>query len=72
MKDCDHLLQPFDERTLTLVRSAYQRAWPHLSRGQGDPSLVRNRLVGTLATLASGGIVDQVHLEREALRRISA
>jgi hypothetical protein len=52
MTNLDRLFEPFDERTLTSIHAAYRQAWPHVRVAKHDTHVVRNRLIGTLATLA--------------------
>lgn len=72
MRNLDRLFEPFDEGTLTSIRSAYRQAWPHVQVARHDAYIVRNRLVGTLATLAGGGINDPARLKSEALKALAA
>lgn len=68
MTNIDYRLEPFDEPTLACIRNAYRRAWPHVQLAKRDSHIARNRLIGTLATLAGGGISDPERLKQEALK----
>jgi hypothetical protein len=72
MQHLDRLFEPFDERTLASIRRAYRQAWPHVRLANHDTYVARNRLIGTLATLAGGGIKDPDHLKCEALKTLAA
>jgi hypothetical protein len=72
MSNLTHLFEPFDQQTLDRVRSAYRDARPHVVRGVQDPTIVRNRLVGTLARLAMAGVTDPSRLKAEAIRMLGA
>jgi hypothetical protein len=70
MSNFIHLFEPFDEETLDRIRSAYREARPHVLAGAQDPTIVRNRLVGTLAQLTMAGITDPSRLKAEAIRTL--
>jgi hypothetical protein len=72
MTNLDRLFEPFDERILTSIRSAYRQAWPHMQVATHDTHVVRNKLIGTLATLAGSGINDPARLSSEALKALAA
>ena len=72
MSNFTHLFEPFDEQTLERIRRAYRDARPHVLLGAQDPTVVRNRLVGTLARLAMSGVTDPSRLKAEAIRKLSA
>jgi len=72
MTNIHYRLEPFDEPTLTSIRNAYRQAWPHVRLAKCDPYVARNRLIGTLATLAGGGISDPERLKEEALKALGA
>ena len=70
MSNFTHLFEPFDEQTLDTIRRAYRDARPHVLRGAQDPTVVRNRSVGTLARLAMAGLTDPKRLKAEAIRKL--
>lgn len=70
MINFSHRFEPFDEQTLKTIRSAYRDARPHVVPGAEDPTIARNRLVGTLARLAMAGITDPMRLKAEAIREL--
>ena len=72
MQHLDRLFEPFDERTLTSIRTAYRQAWPHVRLANHDTHVARNKLIGTLATLAGGGINDPDRLKCVALKTLEA
>jgi hypothetical protein len=72
MSNFTHLFDPFDEQTLDTIRRAYRDARPHVLPGAQDPTVARNRLVGTLARLAMSGVIDPTRLKAEAIRKLSA
>jgi len=72
MKKYEAMLEPFDARTLTAIRSAFQAGWEELCQQVPHADLfLRNRLVGAIANLAQSGIDDPSELKREALQRLS-
>jgi hypothetical protein len=72
MSNFTHRFEPFDEQTLKTIRTAYRDARPHVLLGAQDPTIVRNRLVGTLARLAMAGVTDPGRLKAEAIRKLGA
>ena len=72
MSNFTHLFEPFDQQTLDRIRSAYRDARPHVLPGVQDPTIVPNRLAGTLARLAMAGVTDPTRLKAEAIRKLSA
>lgn len=72
MSNFTHRFEPFDEQTLKTIRTAYRAARPYILPGAQDPTIVRNRLVGTLARLAMAGVTDPSRLKAEAIRKLGA
>jgi len=72
MSNFTHLFEPFNEQTLERIRRAYRDARPHVLLGAQDPTVARNRLVGTLARLAMAGVTDPTRLKAEAIKNLGA
>jgi hypothetical protein len=67
--------EPFDAHTLQAIRTAFQAAWHELcTRPDVTESytLLRNRLAGIIAHLASNGITDPFHLKEKALQKLAS
>jgi hypothetical protein len=69
--DKEPLLEPFAPHILSAIRTAFQAGWGELSRELVvDATFMRNRLAGTIANLASKGILDPHELKDRALHAL--
>jgi len=65
------MLEPFEPHILSAIRTAFQSGWSEVSRELvADVNYMRNRLVGTIANLASTGILDPHELKSRALHTL--
>jgi len=65
------MLEPFEARTLTAIRAAFQEGWDGLRRQEPRADLfLRNRLIGVIANPVQSGIDYPGELKREALQRL--
>ena len=74
MRDHNSLLESFEPEMVERIRSAFQAGWHELcnARVSSDPYVLRNRLAGTIASLARSGISDSPELKTRALRDVNA
>lgn len=64
-------LEPFEPHILSAIRTAFQAGWSEMSQELvTDVTSVRNKLVGTIATLASKGVLDPHELKEQALNAL--
>ena len=71
MNKYEALFEPFETRTLTAVRAAFQVGWDELCRQKPNADLfLRTRLIGAIANLAQSGVDDPGELKRRALHRL--
>jgi hypothetical protein len=65
-------LEPFEPHILVAIRTAFQAGWSELSREfAADVTRLRNRLIGTIANLASQGVLDPHELKNRAFQALS-
>lgn len=71
MHTYEAMLEPFEARTLTAIRTAFQTGWDELCQLVPHADLfLRNRFIGAITNLAQSGIDDPGELKREALQRL--
>ena len=64
-------LEPFAPHILAAIRTAFRGCWNELPLDNPeDVSRTRNKLVGTIANLASKGILDPHELKSQALQAL--
>lgn len=64
-------LEPFEPHILCAIRAAFQAGWNEVARKlAADVSYARNRLLGTIAHLATKGIHDPHELKSQALHAL--